>query len=167
MTQVGAGEIAAGDRLAFAGNWIDFRIDARVLVFAVVVSVVAGMAFGLLPALRATTNVQDDLKNSASAGSIGGGRTRGRLRATLVVAELSIALVLFAASGQLRNMASIGGNIMQRTRCAYFRDYDGLPCNKRARGSGCPSGLRFGRWAVVTTSSTGPTWSSSRSHRRA
>src|SRR6266853_6715481 len=45
--------------------------------------------------------------------------------------------LLFAASGQLRNMASIGGNIMQRTRCAYFRDYDGLPCNKRAAGSGC------------------------------
>ena len=45
--------------------------------------------------------------------------------------------LLFAASGQLRNMASIGGNIMQRTRCAYFRDYDGLPCNKRQPGSGC------------------------------
>src|SRR6201993_2468110 len=45
--------------------------------------------------------------------------------------------LLFAASGQLRNMASIGGNILQRTRCAYFRDYDGLPCNKRARESGC------------------------------
>jgi xanthine dehydrogenase YagS FAD-binding subunit len=45
--------------------------------------------------------------------------------------------LLFAASGQLRNMASIGGNIMQRTRCAYFRDGDGLPCNKREAGSGC------------------------------
>jgi len=45
--------------------------------------------------------------------------------------------LLFAASGQLRNMASIGGNIMQRTRCAYFRDEDGLPCNKRRPGSGC------------------------------
>jgi len=45
--------------------------------------------------------------------------------------------LLFAASGQLRNMASIGGNIMQRTRCAYFRDADGLPCNKRKPGSGC------------------------------
>jgi xanthine dehydrogenase YagS FAD-binding subunit len=45
--------------------------------------------------------------------------------------------LLFAASGQLRNMASIGGNIMQRTRCAYFRDGDGLPCNKRQPGSGC------------------------------
>jgi xanthine dehydrogenase YagS FAD-binding subunit len=45
--------------------------------------------------------------------------------------------LLFAASGQLRNMATIGGNIMQRTRCAYFRDEDGLPCNKRHPGSGC------------------------------
>jgi xanthine dehydrogenase YagS FAD-binding subunit len=45
--------------------------------------------------------------------------------------------LLFAASGQLRNMASIGGNIMQRTRCPYFRDGDGLPCNKRRPGTGC------------------------------
>jgi xanthine dehydrogenase YagS FAD-binding subunit len=45
--------------------------------------------------------------------------------------------LLFAASGQLRNMASMGGNIMQRTRCAYFRDEDDLPCNKRRSGSGC------------------------------
>jgi xanthine dehydrogenase YagS FAD-binding subunit len=45
--------------------------------------------------------------------------------------------LLFAASGQLRNMASIGGNIMQRTRCAYFRDEIGCRCNKRNRGSGC------------------------------
>jgi xanthine dehydrogenase YagS FAD-binding subunit len=45
--------------------------------------------------------------------------------------------LLFSASGQLRNMASIGGNILQRTRCAYFRDEDELPCNKRRPGSGC------------------------------
>jgi xanthine dehydrogenase YagS FAD-binding subunit len=45
--------------------------------------------------------------------------------------------LLFAASGQLRNMASIGGNIMQRTRCPYFRDDDDPPCNKRRPGSGC------------------------------
>src|SRR2546425_9199536 len=45
--------------------------------------------------------------------------------------------LLFAASGQIRNMASMGGNIMQRTRCAYFRDEDDLPCNKRRLGSGC------------------------------
>ena len=50
-----------------------------------------------------------------------------------VIAEALLA----AASGQLRNMASMGGNIMQRTRCAYFRDEDELPCNKRRPGSGC------------------------------
>jgi xanthine dehydrogenase YagS FAD-binding subunit len=45
--------------------------------------------------------------------------------------------LLSSASGQLRNMASIGGNMMQRTRCTYFRDEDDLPCNKRRPGSGC------------------------------
>jgi len=44
--------------------------------------------------------------------------------------------LLLAASGQLRNMASIGGNILQRTRCWYFRDTV-MPCNKREPGTGC------------------------------
>lgn len=43
-----------------------------------------------------------------------------------------------AASAQLRNMATIGGNLMQRTRCSYFRDPAAYPdCNKRRPGSGC------------------------------
>lgn len=43
-----------------------------------------------------------------------------------------------AASAQLRNMASIGGNLLQRTRCTYFRDPAAYPnCNKRNPGSGC------------------------------
>jgi xanthine dehydrogenase YagS FAD-binding subunit len=46
--------------------------------------------------------------------------------------------ILASASGQIRNMASIGGNLLQRTRCSYFRS-DSLPCNKRQRGSGCPA----------------------------
>ena len=44
--------------------------------------------------------------------------------------------LLLAASGQLRNMATIAGNVLQRTRCPYFRDI-AMPCNKRAPGSGC------------------------------
>ena len=44
--------------------------------------------------------------------------------------------LLFAASGQLRNMASIGGNIMQRTRCAYFRDDDRPPLQQEGAGLG-------------------------------
>lgn len=42
-----------------------------------------------------------------------------------------------AASQQLRNMATVGGNLLQRTRCAYFRGGDPFPCNKRNPGSGC------------------------------
>ncbi|AIG76768.1 molybdopterin dehydrogenase [Amycolatopsis japonica] len=46
--------------------------------------------------------------------------------------------LLASASPQLRNMASIGGNLLQRSRCGYFRD-TATPCNKRAPGSGCPA----------------------------
>ena len=44
--------------------------------------------------------------------------------------------VLAGASGQLRNMATVGGNLLQRTRCGYFADTS-RPCNKRVPGSGC------------------------------
>jgi xanthine dehydrogenase YagS FAD-binding subunit len=44
--------------------------------------------------------------------------------------------ILAGASQQLRNMASTGGNLMQRTRCYYFYDV-ATPCNKRQPGSGC------------------------------
>ncbi len=46
--------------------------------------------------------------------------------------------LLSGASPQLRNMATIGGNLLQRTRCYYFRDTS-FPCNKRVPGSGCPA----------------------------
>lgn len=46
--------------------------------------------------------------------------------------------LLASASPQVRNMASIGGNLLQRTRCLYFRDVV-TPCNKREPGSGCPA----------------------------
>ena len=46
--------------------------------------------------------------------------------------------VLSGASGQLRNMATTGGNLFQRTRCVYFMDAS-KPCNKREPGSGCPA----------------------------
>jgi xanthine dehydrogenase YagS FAD-binding subunit len=45
--------------------------------------------------------------------------------------------LLMAASPQLRNMASLGGNVLQRTRCTYFRDAGWTQCNKREPGSGC------------------------------
>src|SRR5438128_4759309 len=52
-------------------------------------------------------------------------------------AVLSQAL-LAGASAQLRNMATTAGNLLQRTRCVYFRD-TAMPCNKREPGTGCPA----------------------------
>ena len=46
--------------------------------------------------------------------------------------------LLASASAQVRNLATLGGNLLQRTRCGYFRD-PGSPCNKREPGSGCPA----------------------------
>ena len=46
--------------------------------------------------------------------------------------------LLAAASPQIRNLGTVGGNLLQRTRCLYFRD-TAFPCNKREAGSGCPA----------------------------
>jgi xanthine dehydrogenase YagS FAD-binding subunit len=45
--------------------------------------------------------------------------------------------IVAGASGQIRNMATVGGNLLQRTRCPYFYDTDGARCNKRSPGEGC------------------------------
>lgn len=52
--------------------------------------------------------------------------------------------ILAGASAQIRNMASNGGNLLQRTRCYYFYDSE-LPCNKRIPGSGCPAKTGYNR----------------------
>lgn len=52
--------------------------------------------------------------------------------------------LLAGASPQLRNMATVGGNLMQRTRCYYFTDVN-MPCNKRQPGSGCAAIEGFNR----------------------
>jgi xanthine dehydrogenase YagS FAD-binding subunit len=60
---------------------------------------------------------------------------------------LSRALVA-GASGQLRNMATTGGNLLQRTRCTYFYDTN-MPCNKRKPGSGCGALAGYSRQLAV------------------
>ncbi|GAB3429150.1 FAD binding domain-containing protein [Actinophytocola sediminis] len=57
--------------------------------------------------------------------------------------------VLAGASGQIRNMATVGGNLMQRTRCAYFADAAGSRCNKRRPGSGCDAVGGFQRYHAI------------------
>lgn len=62
-------------------------------------------------------------------------------------AVLSQAL-LAGASAQIRNMATTAGNLLQRTRCMYFRD-TAMPCNKREPGSGCPAILGSNRTLAI------------------
>ena len=56
--------------------------------------------------------------------------------------------ILAGASGQIRNMATNGGNLLQRTRCYYFYDAT-LPCNKRRPGSGCPALEGYNRMHAI------------------
>src|SRR5919202_2787625 len=61
--------------------------------------------------------------------------------------------LLNSASPQVRNQATMGGNVLQRTRCPYFRDVGYAACNKRAPGSGCAAIGGENRWhAVLGTS---------------
>jgi xanthine dehydrogenase YagS FAD-binding subunit len=61
--------------------------------------------------------------------------------------------LLNSASPQVRNQATMGGNLLQRTRCPYFRDVGYAACNKRAPGSGCAAIGGENRWhAVLGTS---------------
>ncbi len=87
---------------------------------------------------------------------IGAGATMAEVAAHPAVAErfpvISEAL-LNSASPQVRNQATIGGNLLQRTRCPYFRDVGYAACNKRAPGSGCAAIDGENRWhAVLGTS---------------
>ncbi|WP_329446524.1 xanthine dehydrogenase family protein subunit M [Streptomyces canus] len=84
----------------------------------------------------------DDIEVTADGGlRIGATVTNSDLAAHSEVRRRYPALsqaVLAGASGQLRNMATVGGNLLQRTRCGYFTDVT-KPCNKRVPGSGCPA----------------------------
>src|ERR687885_989807 len=61
--------------------------------------------------------------------------------------------LLNSASPQVRNQATMGGNVLQRTRCPYFRDVGYAACNKRSPGSGCAAMGGENRWhAVLGTS---------------
>ncbi len=61
--------------------------------------------------------------------------------------------ILMGASGQIRNMATVGGNILQRTRCTYFYD-EASRCNKRVPGSGCDAMDGFNRIHAILGASS-------------
>jgi len=85
------------------------------------------------------------LHHAAIASESGGIRIGALARMSDVAADANVRrrfpavsqALLASASPQVRNMASIGGNLMQRTRCPYFRELLFAPCNKRNPGSGC------------------------------
>jgi xanthine dehydrogenase YagS FAD-binding subunit len=82
---------------------------------------------------------------------IGSGVRNADLAADRLIRErypvLSHAL-LAGASGQLRNLATTGGNLLQRTRCVYFQDVS-TPCNKRTPGSGCSALDGYTRYHAI------------------
>ena len=62
--------------------------------------------------------------------------------------------IVAGASAQIRNMATVGGNILQRTRCTYFYDDDGSRCNKRQPGQGCDAIGGFNRAHAILGASS-------------
>ncbi len=78
--------------------WIVFRVDGRVLAYTLALSAATGVAFGLLPALRASrTDLVGSLKDGIRAGD--GGPGRNRLRGVLAAGEVALALVLLVGAG--------------------------------------------------------------------
>src|SRR5690348_9334436 len=82
---------------------------------------------------------------------VGAAVTNSELAADRRVRERYPVLVralLAGANGQLRNLATTGGNPLQRTRCVYFQDVT-TPCNKRAPGSGCSAVGGYTRYSAI------------------
>ncbi len=94
------------------------------------------------------TGLSCDIEDVGEAGlKIGAGVKNTAIAADRRVREcypLLAQAILAGASAQIRNMATLGGNILQRTRCAYFYD-DAAHCNKRTSGSGCDAVEGFNR----------------------
>ena len=94
-------------------------------------------------------------------GGITAGETSIRVGATTTMEELAAdptvtrrvpvvrEALLAGASVQLRNMATVGGNLLQRTRCRYFRDPTVAACNKRRPGSGCAAVVGAARMHAI------------------
>lgn len=100
-------------------------------------------------ALVDVTGLSADIVETADGGLTIGGATRNTalaehkgVRARYPMLSRAI---LAGASAQIRNMATVGGNLLQRTRCAYFYDDEGARCNKREPGQGCDAVEGFNR----------------------
>jgi xanthine dehydrogenase YagS FAD-binding subunit len=121
-----------------------------------------GGGTNLLDLMRETVEQPDALVDVTGLSSAIDARDDGSLligaaaKNTAVAANLMVRTrfpmlsraILAGASGQIRNMATIGGNILQRTRCSYFYD-DAGRCNKRTPGAGCDAIDGFNRYHAI------------------
>ena len=86
-----------GEVARYIAGWDNIQIDGRALAFTVAIAVFAGILSGLVPALRTSGDVNEDLKEGGRGTSAGRGRQR--LRSVLVVAEIAATMVLLAGAG--------------------------------------------------------------------
>ena len=92
-------------------------------------------------ALVDVTGLSAEITDTADGGLSIGAATRNTAlaahRAVRTRYPMLTRAIVAGASPQIRNMATVGGNLLQRTRCAYFYDHAGSRCNKRSPGQGC------------------------------
>ncbi|TPG38313.1 xanthine dehydrogenase family protein subunit M [Sphingomonas koreensis] len=104
-------------------------------------------------ALVDVTGLSDSIEETDDGGLLIGAATRNTALAEHRVVRTRYPMlsraILAGASAQIRNMATVGGNLLQRTRCAYFYDTDGSRCNKRAPGAGCDAIDGFNRYHAI------------------
>ena len=103
------------------------------------------------------TGLSDTIEATSNGGLRIGAAARNNAvavhRATRLQYPMLARAILAGASAQVRNMATVGGNLMQRTRCLYFVDAAGSRCNKRLPGSGCDAAGGHNRYnAIIGTS---------------
>lgn len=100
-------------------------------------------------ALVDVTGLSTTITDSESGGLLIGAAVRNTAlaehRAVRTRYPVLARAILAGASAQIRNMATVGGNLLQRTRCTYFYDVDGSRCNKRDPGAGCDAIDGFNR----------------------
>jgi xanthine dehydrogenase YagS FAD-binding subunit len=100
-------------------------------------------------ALVDVTGLSAEIEDADDGGLIVGAATRNTALAEHPTVRTGYPMltraIVAGASAQIRNMATVGGNLLQRTRCTYFYDTDGSRCNKRSPGEGCDAIEGFNR----------------------
>jgi xanthine dehydrogenase YagS FAD-binding subunit len=104
-------------------------------------------------ALVDVTGLSCDIEERADGSLLVGAATRNTALASHHAVRARYPVLARAitagASAQIRNMATVGGNMLQRTRCAYFYDDEGSRCNKRSAGQGCDAVEGFNRHHAI------------------